>query len=104
MHGRRRLFKQAASPGHVSALAHQPHGGPERCLRAGDDRKAAALFERFGDTKRAQTAAGDQDAFGVLRSRHRFLGKRDNIGLALTARLAEAQKIEALERQHFASG
>src|SRR5882672_1919320 len=68
----RRLLEQLPTARHMAALTDEPHRGPERRRRAGDDRQPVAIFERLGDTERAQPAAGDQDGLGAGRVRHRL--------------------------------
>src|SRR5262245_11008925 len=66
------LFQQPPTARDVPAFTNEPHGGPERRRRAGDDRQAVALLKGLRDPKRAQAPAGDQDALGPTRLRHRL--------------------------------
>src|SRR5262245_58012814 len=66
------LFQQPPTARDAPAFANEPHGGPERRRRAGDDRQAVAVLERLRNPKRAQAAARDQQALGLTRLRHRL--------------------------------
>src|SRR5262245_34423305 len=45
------LFQQPTAPAHPPTFADEPHGRPERRWRAGDDRQAMTVLERFGDAE-----------------------------------------------------
>src|SRR5262249_6550635 len=94
-----RLFQQLATSRHPPAFADEPHGGPERRRRAGHDRQAMTVLERLGDAERAQASAGDQNAFGLRRLRHRLAAERDDVGLAFAARPAELEDVETFKRR-----
>src|SRR6266508_1915834 len=96
-----RLIEQPAAAGDMAALADQPHGGPKRRLRAGDHRNAVAILQRLRHAERAQAAAGDQQALRPRRVGADLGAERDDVGLALLARLAEAEQAEPLESQHL---
>src|SRR5262249_55005136 len=99
MHRGRCLLQQPTAARHMAALADKPHRRPERRRRARDDRNAVPVLKRLGAAERAQAAAGNQDALGVRRLGHRLAAERDDIGLALAARSAEFEEVEAFERE-----
>src|SRR5215475_4413186 len=93
-----RLFQQLATTRHPAAFADEPHGGPERRRRAGDDRQAMTVLERLSDSEGAPASAGDQNAFGLRRLRHRLAAEGDDVGLALAARPGELDDVKAFKR------
>src|SRR5712691_3679204 len=101
VHRGHRLLQQPPAAGDVTTLADEPHGRPERRLRARNHRNAVAVFQRLRHAEGAQAAAGDQQAFGPGRLAAGAGGERDDVGFALLARLAEPEQAETVERQHL---
>src|SRR5437870_5700129 len=99
--GNSRLLEHAAIAFEMAAISDEPHRRPKRRLRARHDRNAVPLFERLGHAERAQAPAGDQQAFRPRRLGTDLVAERDDILLALVARIAEAEETESLERQHL---
>src|ERR1700691_3978308 len=83
MHRLLRLFEQPAVAIEAGAFANEAHGRPERRRRRRHHRDAMAVFERLGDTERAQSAAGDQNALRPVGVLDRAVAERDDVGLAL---------------------
>src|SRR5258707_14260675 len=66
MHRCRRLCQQPAITGNTAAFADQPHRRPERRGGRRHHRNAMTVLKRLGHLERAQSAAGDQNAFGAV--------------------------------------
>src|SRR5262249_3276724 len=95
------LLQKAAVASEASALAHEPHGGPERGRGARPGRQAAPFLERLRHVEGAQPAARDENRIGVRRLLARLGGEFDNFILALAdSTAAELRNAEALKRAH----
>ena len=100
--GRRPIAPAAARGrrrGRSRRRAAAPPRTPPACSRPPECRGASSSGLRHAE--RAQAAAGDQQALGRRRLAADLGAERDDVVLALLARLAEAEQAEALERQHL---
>src|SRR4051812_33685100 len=98
---RARFREQSPATRHLSALAGEPHGRPQRGRHAGDDRDAVALLEGPGDTQRPQPAAGDQQPFGIKGFLAYLRAEVENIGLAHPARSTEIGDAGTIDGPHL---